>query len=173
VSTTKIEWTDRTPPLRVRATAAARLGLTLAEYDAKLAASEKWCTGCKAWHGRDAFPKDASRADGLAARCREFANRKARSSYVAKARPERGRRYVEARDGDQKQARRRVNYLVDAGLLPNPNTLPCADCRHLWQPGERRHEYDHHLGYSPEHHEDVQAVCTTCHHAREDARRPA
>lgn len=32
-------------------------------------------------------------------------------------------------------------------------------------------EYDHHLGYAAEHHEDVEAVCTTCHHAREVERR--
>jgi len=168
---TAIDWTDRMPPLRVRAAAAARVGLTLAEYDAKVATGEKWCTGCKAWHQRDAFASDASRTDGLAARCREFVNRKGRSDYVAKERPALGRRRVEARDGDEKQARHRVNYLVDAGLLPRPNTLPCTDCGHVWQPGERRHEYDHHLGYAPEHHEQVEAVCTTCHHAREDSRR--
>ncbi|MFJ1653455.1 hypothetical protein ACIOC2_19110 [Streptomyces sp. NPDC088337] len=168
---TKIERAGQIPQLRVRSTAAARLGMALAEYDAKLAAGQKWCTGCKAWHQRNAFAQDASRTDGLSARCREFTNRKSRAEYVARKRPEPGRRRVEARDGDEKQARRRVNYLVDVGLLPAPNTLPCADCGHVWQPGERRHEYDHHQGYAPEHHEDVEAVCTTCHHAREDARR--
>jgi hypothetical protein len=51
--------------------------------------------------------------------------------------------------------------------------LPCTDCGHEWQPGERRHEYDHHLGYAPEHHEHVQVVCTVCHHERERARAAA
>lgn len=66
-----------------------------------------------------------------------------------------------------------MNYLVDAGLIPDPNDLPCADCGHVYTPEGRRHEYDHYLGYAPEHHEDVEAVCTTCHHARETERRAA
>ncbi len=24
---------------------------------------------------------------------------------------------------------------------PHPNTLPCADCGHIWFEGERRHDY--------------------------------
>ena len=76
-----------------------------------------------------------------------------------------------AREGDYRQARRRVNYLVDLGLLPRPNNLPCADCGHVWKPGQLRHEYDHHLGYDAQHHEDVEAVCTPCHHDRETGRR--
>jgi hypothetical protein len=64
-----------------------------------------------------------------------------------------------------------VNYLVEARLIPHPNELPCVDCGHEWAPGQRRHEYDHHLGYAPEHHEHVEAVCTLCHHRREDERR--
>jgi len=56
-------------------------------------------------------------------------------------------------------------------------TYTCAQCGrlcgwcHAYATGERRHEYDHYLGYAPEHHEHVQAVCTTCHGAREVARR--
>ncbi|MEU4558577.1 hypothetical protein AB0F72_09305 [Actinoplanes sp. NPDC023936] len=169
---TAIEWADRTP-LRVRATAAARIGITLAEYDFNLAAGEKWCGGCRTWEPRSAFAADKSRGDGLMSRCRDSRNNAARKSYVPTPRPATGRRYVEARDGDQLQARRRVNYLVEAALLPAPNTLPCADCGHIWDEGERRHEYDHHLGYAAENHEAVEAVCTTCHHSREDNRRAA
>ena len=50
------------------------------------------------------------------------------------------------------------------GLLPDPNAVPCTDCEHLGP--ERRHEYDHHLGYAPEHHEDVEPVCAPCHNDR-------
>jgi hypothetical protein len=53
------------------------------------------------------------------------------------------------------------------GRRPHPNDLPCTDCSHVWAPGERRHEYDHHLGYAAEHHLDVEPVCTTCHAARD------
>lgn len=74
------------------------------------------------------------------------------------------------RDGDKVQARQRVNVEVRTGRRPHPNTLPCVDCGHVWSKGERRHEYDHHLGYAPEHHLDVEPVCTLCHHARDDAK---
>lgn len=71
------------------------------------------------------------------------------------------------RDGDKKQARKRVNVLVRTGRIPRPNALPCTDCGHVWSPGERRHEYDHYLGYGAAHHLDVQPVCTTCHAQRD------
>lgn len=48
---------------------------------------------------------------------------------------------------------------------PNPNSLPCVDCGHLGD--DRRHEYDHHLGYEAEHHYDVQPVCSKCHAKRD------
>lgn len=164
-----IEWTDAAPQ-RIRATAAARIGISLQEYDSLRAAGQKWCTGCKAWHSRDAFATDKSRTDGLTARCRETRNRQARTAYEPKPRPKPGRHFVSSRTGDEKQARRRVNYLIEAGLLPRPSTLPCTDCGHVWQPGGQRHEYDHHLGYDADHHERVQAVCTNCHRARTNTR---
>ena len=76
-----------------------------------------------------------------------------------------------ARNGDKKQARQRINVEVRTGRRQHPNTLPCTDCGHVHTPGERRHEYDHHLGYSPEHHLTVEAVCTTCHTARDSSRK--
>lgn len=72
-----------------------------------------------------------------------------------------------ARDGDKVQARARVNTQVQHGLRPHPNTLPCVDCGHVWTPGGRRHEYDHHQGYAAEHHEDVEPVCVRCHKKRD------
>lgn len=74
------------------------------------------------------------------------------------------------REGDKRQARQRVNALIRTKKLQSPNAFPCADCGHVYAEGERRHEYDHHLGYSVDHHYDVEAVCTLCHHARESAR---
>lgn len=52
-----------------RKAAATRVGLTLQEYEARVAAGEKWCTACKEWHQRDAFDVDRSRSDGLSAKC--------------------------------------------------------------------------------------------------------
>jgi hypothetical protein len=169
---TTIEWIEKTSR-PVRATAAARLGIALAEYEAKLASGKKWCGGCRRWEPRSVFATDNSRGDGLTSRCRNSRNTAAKAAYVPKPRPTAGRRIVAARNGDQLQARRRVNYLIEAALMPAPNTLSCTDCGHIWAEGERRHEYDHFRGYAPEHHEDVQPVCTTCHHLRENARKTA
>lgn len=75
------------------------------------------------------------------------------------------------RNGDKAQARQRINVEVRTGYRPRPSTLPCVDCAHVWRPGERRHEYDHHLGYAAEHHGDVEPVCTTCHARRDSGRK--
>ena len=74
------------------------------------------------------------------------------------------------RDGDKRQARQRINVEVRTGHRPHPNALACVDCGHIWSGGERRHEYDHYLGYSAEHHYDVQPVCTLCHANRDNPR---
>lgn len=141
-------------------------GCTVEEYKRRVAAGEKWCTLCATWHPRDEFGADKSRHDGKAASCRESRRADARARYQPKPPPTPGRAYVAARDGDRVQARGRINHLVNVGVLPDPNDQPCADCEHKWSEGERRHEYDHHQGYAPEHHEHVESVCTTCHAKR-------
>src|SRR5579872_1157315 len=75
------------------------------------------------------------------------------------------------RDGDKEQARQRINVEVRSGRRPHPNTLPCVDCGHRWTPGERRHEYDHYLGYGTSHHYDVEPVCTVCHAKRDSEKK--
>jgi hypothetical protein len=75
------------------------------------------------------------------------------------------------RDGDKLQARQRINVEVRTGRRPHPNELPCTDCGHVWSEGERRHEYDHHKGYAPEHHLEVEPVCTLCHATRDSAKK--
>ncbi len=70
-------------PERLRRAAATRHGLTLAEYDAKLAGGQLWCTGCKAWHDSSAFYRDAHW-------CKE--------STVAARREKRNREWVEFRN---------------------------------------------------------------------------
>jgi hypothetical protein len=147
--------------------------MTLDAYHAQIDLGHLHCFRCRAWHPAADFALDRSRGRGRAASCRRSISENNRARYQPRPRPEPGRRYVDARDDDVKQARRRVNYLVEAGLLPHPNTVPCTDCGHVWSVGERRHEYDHHHGYTAKHHEEVEAVCTTCHHRREDQRRAA
>ncbi len=137
-------------------TAAKRVGLTVHEYQAHIAAGEKWCYRCKAWHSVSAFPLDRSRGDSRKSSCLE--------SW-------RGRRSPQKRDPTRERARAAVKHAVRTGRIPHPNAVPCTDCGHRWSPGERRHENDHHRGYSPEHRLSVEPVCTTCHADREKKRR--
>lgn len=137
--------------------AAARLGIPVSEYEARRVAGEKWCTGCKAWHPRSAFNRDGSRGDGLDACCLDHKN----TRRVRKPPPL-----------DQRRAHRRIWMRVNVyKLLAHPNTLPCMDCGHVWEEGERRHEYDHPRGYEGDAALDVEPVCTLCHTARERTRR--
>jgi hypothetical protein len=84
---------------------------------------------------------------------------------VSEKHPTRGRKQP-PRDGDKRQARMTVNYHVRRGMIRPPNDLPCVDCGHVWEEGERRHEYDHHLGYDAANHLSIEAVCSECHAMR-------
>lgn len=155
-------------------TAAKRVGLSPSEYLDRVNAGLRWCYRDQDWEPIANFGRDRSRMDGLERCCRRSRNAAARSRHVPSERPrEIGRRRVPARDGDQQQARRRIDYLISIGHMSEPNDVACTDCGHEFLLGQRRHEYDHHLGYAAEHHEHVEAVCTTCHHARESRRRAA
>ena len=138
-------------------TAARRVGVSLEEYQRRVAAGEKWCIGHKAWHPRSEFQVDRSRGDGLKARCRACPSKD-----------------VE-RDPLRLKARGAVRYAVYKRRIPAAWDLPCVDCGHIANGDEvgahRRHQYDHYLGYEPEHWLDVQAVCSLCHADREKARR--
>ena len=150
--------------------AAQCAGCSVEQYRDHVRRGRKWCTACKAWHQQTQFNRDRSRTDGLAARCRKGEHSFYRRRYVPKPlRRSSGTRRVAQRDGDRKQARRRVNYLVDIGVLPRPNSRLCVDCGHEWKSRARRHEYDHHLGYEAKHHEDVEVVCSRCHRKRQVA----
>lgn len=45
---------------RIRKGTATRLGMTLADYDAQLAAGNRWCCGCPGWHPDAEFPPTGS-----------------------------------------------------------------------------------------------------------------
>lgn len=140
-----------------RKTAATKLGLSVEEYEAHLAAGEQWCIGCRAFHPLSAFHRDASRVNGLGRRCRDARQNRLTPDDPVKVR-----------------ARSKVRTEVRAGRLPHPGDVPCVDCGHeVGQDGDdgRRHEYDHHLGYAPEHELDVVARCSVCHGAAERRRR--
>lgn len=131
----------------------------------------KQCSRCGAVKPRSAFSSDKSRVDGLAYWCRDCRNERARSCYEPKGRPSRRGWLAPVRDGDRKQARRRINYLVEQGLLPRADDEPCVDCFDMLPTPGGRHEYDHAWGYDGENQLRVEPVCQRCHRNREEARR--
>ena len=146
---------------------AEKTGLLESTFRALVASGLKWCYGCREWYPRGtAFCLDRCRYDGVSPLCRACRTKRNHERYVpsTKPKPKPGRRYVAARPGDKKQARRRVNHLIAVGLLPRPSTLACVDCGHRGP--KPRHEYDHFLGYDAAHHEHVQAVCARCQRRR-------
>lgn len=147
---------------------AAKLrGLTVLEYLEKRASGQKRCRRCARWLPDSQYQVDRSRSDGLKTICRRCSTAVRKKTGRTKAM---GPPPTPQRDGDVRQARRRVNVMVRTGRLLRPNSVPCTDCGHVWAIGERRHEYDHYLGYGAGHHLDVQVVCSTCHHKRERER---
>lgn len=69
------------------------------------------------------------------------------------------------RHPERQCARGAVYDAVLEGTLPPARSLSCSDC------GNPAKEYDHYLGYAPEHRLDVQPVCRRCHYRREVRRR--
>lgn len=132
--------------------------------------SDKTCYKCKRALPLSAFFKDRSRPDGLSYICRECRCAANRARYVQRPRKPHGW-LKPTRDGDKKQARRRINYLVEQGRIPHPDDLPCFDCMDGVYGPRFRHEYDHARGYDGENQLYVEAVCSRCHHNREDYRR--
>jgi hypothetical protein len=102
--------------------------------------------------------------------CKSCRNDASRAKYVKRVRCGRRGWIAPTRSGDKKQARRRINYLVEQGLIERPNDLPCFDCGDVFA-GTCRHEYDHARGYGWENQLYVEPVCSRCHHRREEARR--
>lgn len=142
--------------------AAKKVGMSLEEYKDKIKSGYLWCTGCKCWHYKNEFNNDKSRSSGKAQSCRDYLKFEYKKKYVPKPRvSKKGCRFVNPRDGDKKQARRRVNHLVEIGILPHPNILKCSNCNN--EKKSKRNEYHHHNGYGAEHQEDVIVLCSACH----------
>ncbi len=147
--------------------AAKKGGISLKKYNSLIEKGFKKCSLCKKWINKELFNKDITRVDHLSTICRSCEKIRHKNKYVSKPRPAKGRRFILPRANDKKQARGRINYLIEAGLLDNPNNVKCVDCGHLSKIDNRRHEYDHHLGYGENNHEIVEVVCSKCHHRRE------
>lgn len=149
---------------------AKKAGVSFEKYIELVKQGFKWCYKCKDWHLLELFGKDVTRYDGFTPICFKSRNERKRERYKSTPRERKpmGPAPKAGRDGDKKQARARVNILVQKGKLPHPNSLPCVDCGHVWRAGERRHEYDHKNGYSADAHYTVESVCTKCHHKRDN-----
>ena len=68
------------------------------------------------------------------------------------------------------KARIALGTAVKRGRIPPAKAVPCTDCGEIYRGNGPAPEYDHYLGYDPEHALDVQAVCRRCHVGREAAR---
>src|SRR6185369_549903 len=115
--------------------AAKKTNTPLPEYLAKRTAGEKWCYYCRDWHPISSFGKNKRKADGLDASCLNSRKIRYQQTYEPLL-PELSRRGqrpgTPSRDGDKAQARQKVNYAVQTGRIPSPNSLPCTDCGHIW-----------------------------------------
>lgn len=145
--------------------AAKIIGVTLEEYQRRTFRGEKWCSGCKEWHIIELFGKDASRYDRLSTVCLAYRKTLYERKYIHRVRiSKKGSRFVLPRDNDKKQARARVNHLIDIGIMSDPKELPCSDCGHIYK-NDSRHEY-HHESYNADKQEIVVVLCSKCHCSR-------
>jgi hypothetical protein len=130
------------------------------------------CSSCSETKPLESFALDKTHANGRTSVCRDCRNAKQRAKYVRKpACSRRGVLLAQTRNGDKKQARRRINHLVETGQLPRPEDLGCMDCGDAQGFNAARHEYDHARGYDGANQLYVEPVCSVCHHHREEARR--
>ncbi|MEG5063157.1 hypothetical protein QUB33_05985 [Microcoleus sp. B3-A4] len=166
--------------------AAAKIGISVEEYQRNLKSGLKWCFSCKSWLKLNLFNESKNARDGKDNRCRSCRRafdalraRKLRKRYQPipiEIRKSRGFSQVPGRDGDKTQARNRVNYAVRCDRLPHARNIPCVDCGHLGPDGVpprklRLHEYDHYKGYDAVNHLEVECVCVPCHVDRERQRK--
>lgn len=138
--------------------AARTLGIGLDEYAARRRDGERWCTFHRTWH-----PKQDMAGGKKPSMCAEGLRLYHRQRYKPTGRSI-GRPPAPTREGDRRQARRRVNYMVERGDIPKASERRCVDC------GHQAEEYDHHNGYDADHHLEVEPVCKPCHVERERQR---
>lgn len=147
------------------------IGISVEQLIAFIEAGQKRCTRCRQWKSSSLFGSDKSRPDGLSSTCLSCRKEYYDKTYTPKInRKPYGPKPNPPRDGDKVQARSRINTLVRTGKIPKPNDLPCHDCGHVYGDDQKRHEYDHYLGYEGMNHYAVQSVCSACHRRRTKAR---
>ena len=63
---------------------AARAGVSVGEYQARLSQGQLWCYRCQDWHQAEAFPADARRHSGRAGSCRQAIRAAAREALAGR-----------------------------------------------------------------------------------------
>lgn len=150
---------------------AGKAGISVEQYLQKVSSGLKWCPNCKSSLSLELFQNHKRRDGEKYSYCKNCANSKSRECYQRRlSSPNKmlERKIVLPRDGDKKQARYRVNKEVEKGKIPHAQTVACIDCGHVGT--DRRHHYDHYLGYAGINHLVVECVCITCHQERERQR---
>jgi hypothetical protein len=85
---------------------AARAGVGVGEYQARLREGLLWCYRCQDWHQADAFPADARRHSGRAGSCHQAIRAAARDSLASRGQlPPPGAVWVIRRPGPVPQPR--------------------------------------------------------------------
>lgn len=103
---------------------AARAGVAVGEYLARLSRGQLWCYRCQDWHPADAFPADGRRHTGRAGSCRQAIRAAVRDALAERGQlPPPG-----GRMGDQATGiGRRLRPRTSVGLLARAQPQPCGD----------------------------------------------
>ncbi len=161
--------------------AAKKVGISFEEYQVKTESGLKWCGTGRHFVPIEEFGFNKLKYDNREPQCLVCSHVKVRintkgrvSTFKGRSHtPESKEKMAQAHTGSLNHhskggvkrmkttraailARRQVNHAIQAGELPRPDTLLCAQC------GKQAREYHHHLGYAPEHWLDVIPVCSSC-----------
>jgi 5-methylcytosine-specific restriction endonuclease McrA len=84
---------------------AARLGISLEDYQGRLVAGEKWCMRCDRWRPLGDFGADRSRGDGRASTCHECRRVKVRKTTKGRVSTFKGHKHTPEAIEAMRQAR--------------------------------------------------------------------
>jgi hypothetical protein len=118
---------------------AARAGVSVAEYQARLHRGLLWCYRCQDWHEADAFPADARRHSGRASSCAQAIRAAARDALASRGQlPPPAAVWVIRRPGPAPQApHARPCWTYWRG--PGHGAAPGPDRPEAWSPALDRH----------------------------------
>jgi len=128
----------------------------------------KRCSHCKKIKSVLEFYKHKNIKDGFQKQCKDCqsrypktengkqAIRKAQKKHWKTPKGKVTRKRYKENHPHHVKARRKVDYAVEKGILPRPDSFGCSFCH------KQATEYHHNLGYEFEHWLDVIPVCHKC-----------